>query len=390
MSDIGKYFPTSMVTMKSWLDIKEDTFDRYAVCSAEGCYKLYLDNRAVGTDTKVAQKCHAIEKRKNKDDKRTYEQRICNNDLTKKIKRNKAWVTVAKHHFCYRRLEQSLGSLLNSIGFVERINRWRTREVEANVLADVYDGKIWKDFSGVPYKFFDSRYNLALQLNVDWYQPFKRRSNKSIGVFYMVILNLPHGLRYKFENVILVAVMPLLPKEPEIMNTFLQPLVDTLKVLWRDGMEFSVISCSGNEEKVKVKAALLCVTCDLPAQRKLCGFMGVTALKACTRCTIDMGSKSRRNVGLFRTAAEVNEPGLAIDPRYDEDHRTKANMINDLEFIRTMTKESKATGVRYTALLQLDYYLPIRMCVIDPMHNLYMGRLCIILYYNLFFGFNYY
>ena len=30
-------------------------------------------------------------------------------------------------------------------------------------------------------------------------------------------------------------------------------------------------------------------------------------------------------------------------------------------------------GTRYTALLDLPYYASVSMCVIDPMHNLYLG-----------------
>ena len=46
--------------------------------------------------------------------------------------------------------------------------------------------------------------SLALALNVNWFQPFTRRSDVSLGVIYLVIFN----LRLKWENVILVGVNP--------------------------------------------------------------------------------------------------------------------------------------------------------------------------------------
>lgn len=33
----------------------------------------------------------------------------------------------------------------------------------------------------------------------------------------------------------------------------------------------------------------------------------------------------------------------------------------------------KEYGVRYSVLLELDYFDPVRMTVIDPMHNLFIG-----------------
>ena len=33
-----------------------------------------------------------------------------------------------------------------------------------------------------------------------------------------------------------------------------------------------------------VRAALLCTACDIPAARKLCGFVGHGANKGCSRC----------------------------------------------------------------------------------------------------------
>lgn len=45
-----------------------------------------------------------------------------------------------------------------------------------DVMEDVHHGQIWKDFTAA--HFFDSKYNIALMLNVDWFHPFKKSKYK--------------------------------------------------------------------------------------------------------------------------------------------------------------------------------------------------------------------
>ena len=50
----------------------------------------------------------------------------------------------------------------------------------------------------------------------------------SVGVIYLVILNLPREERYKLENIIVVGIIPG-PKEPKKnVNSFLVPLMEDL------------------------------------------------------------------------------------------------------------------------------------------------------------------
>ena len=74
------------------------------------------------------------------------------------------------------------------------------------------------------------------------------------------------------------------------INSFLEPLVEDLQQLWK-GVEMTT------PEGVKtVHAALLCTSSDIPATRKLCGFVGHGAVKGCSRClksfpTAEFGTK---------------------------------------------------------------------------------------------------
>ena len=70
-------------------------------------------------------------------------------------------------------------------------------------LADVYDGRLWKDFQNVQGKdFIKQPRNYGLMLNFNFFQPMKHRKDYSVGVFYLVLLNLPRAERFKWKNVI--------------------------------------------------------------------------------------------------------------------------------------------------------------------------------------------
>ena len=102
-------------------------------------------------------------------------------------------------------------------------------------MCDVFDGRIWKDYQnchGIP--FLAAPRNYALMMNVDWLQPFKH-TPYSVGVIYLVIMNLPRSDRFKKENIILVGIIPG-PSEPPInINSYLSPMVEELLVLWNEG-----------------------------------------------------------------------------------------------------------------------------------------------------------
>lgn len=73
-------------------------------------------------------------------------------------------------------------------------------------------------------------------------------------------------------------------KEPPT-NTFIQPLVNELNEAWCK--EFILIKSRKSKNQLKrFRLALLCVGCDVPASRKLCGFYGHMANLGCNKCKI--------------------------------------------------------------------------------------------------------
>ena len=106
-------------------------------------------------------------------------------------------------------------------GVPEMCEQWRERQLEDNIIADVYDGSLWKDF--LKFKgdnFLNAPRNLAFAINVDWFQPFKRRSDRSVGVIYLVLLNLPREERFKWKNIILGGISLKLQKSQNHLTHF--------------------------------------------------------------------------------------------------------------------------------------------------------------------------
>ena len=65
---------------------------------------------------------------------------------------------------------------------------------------------------------------------------------------------------YLTENIILSGVIPG-PREPEkTINSFLEPLVHELQLLWKGAQTTT------NHGTVIVRAALTCVACDIPGR----------------------------------------------------------------------------------------------------------------------------
>ena len=96
--------------------------------------------------------------------------------------------------------------------------------------------------------------SLSLMLNVDWFNPFKHRNDFSVGVIYMVLMNLPRSYSFRKENVILVRVIPTLAHGPKSLNNFLKPAADELNVLWKG---VKVKTYNSPSTAVEIQAAVL-------------------------------------------------------------------------------------------------------------------------------------
>lgn len=187
--------------------------------------------------------------------------------------------------YCYKSIIATLKEFVKRGGFTESCELWRNREIRSvhQIMCDVFEGRVWRDsqtYSGSP--FLSAPRNYAFVLNVDWMQPFDH-TQYSIGVLYLALMNLPRSERFKRQNIFLVGVIPG-PNEPKLnINSYLSPLVDELLILWEDGVKLRYSGSPLFPECFKV--ALLCVACDMPASRKVCGFTGHNSRRGCNKCT---------------------------------------------------------------------------------------------------------
>ena len=264
--------------------------------------------------------------------------------------------------YCYYPLKNSISSVLSRGNLLEQCEHWRNRVIPHHTLADVYDGQVWQDFltyEGTP--FLSNPHNLGLMLNCDWFQPFELTSY-SVGVLYLVILNLPRAIRFKPENILIAGIIPG-PSEPDHdeINSYLRPLVKELNSLWTEGF-----TMSHDGKDVVVRAALLATVCGIPATAKIGGFVGHNSKNACWKCS--------KLFAYDKILKRVNFSGVELGP--PQEHAT--HKMNALETLSANTASQKEglelkNGSRFTELMTLPYYNCNRFSIIDPMHNLFLG-----------------
>lgn len=150
--------------------------------------------------------------------------------------------------------------------------------------------------------------------------------------------------RFKPENVLLVGIIPGLDEPKLNINTYLQPLVAKLNVLWKNGV---IIKPHGSTS-TSFDAALLCVGCDVPAARKVCGFSGHALNKATVTTKIDFSG---------------------FDPcpvRNNFEHQEQAQEILSQISEGDSAGLEQIYGTRYTELMQLPYFDYVRSHFVDP------------------------
>ncbi|CAB4011818.1 Hypothetical predicted protein [Paramuricea clavata] len=359
LAQIVTAFPGTLYMLRQFFHFDRDNFDKFVVCSK--CHSLYEYNECLKTvnNRKVGRKCSGVRYSRGK--------RVeCGAELVYKVQlSNGESCFYPTHYYCFNSIINSLEKLLGKKGFAEKCEEWRSRDIPVDKMVDVYDGKIWKDFLTFDGKdFLNSFRNYGFMLNFDFFQPMKRRKDYSVGVFYLVLLNLPRAERFKWENVIIIGIVPSLSKEPKDLNPFLKPAVKELQCLWKGIRLNSALS----RFPLTFRAAVLAVSCDIPAARKLGGFKSHSAQRGCSRC-----------LKFFPGGFGVKRDYSGFDrdkwePRRNNKHRRLAKKIASIKAQSRRDHFCRDHGItHYSILLDLEYFDAIRFFTIDPMHNLFLG-----------------
>ena len=140
----------------------------------------------------------------------------------------------------------------------------------------------------------------------------------------------------------------------------------------------AVCSVQVNEIKRKVyvvcpnerRAALIAVSSDLPAVRKITQFLGHKADLGCTRCKFT----AEREPGTRGASGRMSY--ITPVPCSSRNH---TEVVEQGEEFKNASSKAEATrisqknGVRYSELMRLPYFDIVRMSCTDPMHTFLLG-----------------
>ena len=211
--------------------------------------------------------------------------------------------------------------------------------------------------------FLKERYSYGLQLNIDWFQPFARRKDISVGVIYMCLLNLPLEMRYKRDNIFILGIISALSKEPSTLQYFLEPLMKELKCLWKG----VTVSTHNKPDGIVIRAALLCSAADISVLRKICGFLGHGANYGSSKCL-------KAYPGRF--GEKRNYSGFERDEWPKRCFKDRVKAVQAIQRCISKTariNRERLLGWRYTPSMDLQYFDSVTQHGIDPMHNLFLG-----------------
>jgi hypothetical protein len=113
--------------------------------------------------------------------------------------------------------------------------------------------------------------------------------------------------------------------------------------------------------------AIIGYCCDLPAARKLCGHASFK--KNCHRCLKNATFTEFSN-SHYEEFHDMHEWFVERSPIQ---HRQNAEAWQNCITDSARNEHVKKTGVRWSELLRLPYFNPIRHLTVDPMHCLFLG-----------------
>ncbi len=272
--------------------------------------------------------------------------------------------------YLYQDIKEWLARLLSCPGMEKIMDEMleRAQGAAREVMSDLWDAPVFRELR-MPdgSRFVDAPPNegrYIFGLAIDGFNPYQNKEAKqdvSVTAIYMYCLSLPPHLRYRPENMCLVGVIPG-PNKPHLtqLNHFLQILVDDLMTFYTTGVFYSRTAEYSHGRLVR--CALVPLVCDLPAARQTAGFGGYRAKYFCSMCKLPH--------------VDINNLDTkSWEPRECEDHKVDARAWRNLPSVQARQKAFEENSIRWSPLVELPYWDPIRYTVIDSMHNHYLGLL---------------
>jgi hypothetical protein len=302
-------------------------------------------------------------------------------------------------------IEDQLRSILDIPGMEDEMERWRYTSRTRGKYKDMFDGRIPREIKGHDGRpFFENpapgdvtELRIGLVLGFDWYvylSDIKDQltspnrfsylrsqisASHTSGPMSFNIANLKHHLRYQFSNLIVTGILPG-PKEQDAdqVQRFVRIIVNKLIRLWVNG--FWVKTTKYPLGRL-VRVILLCVCCDKPAAHKLGGFGSHSHTFFCTRCWIRQQQKATKEAfqrGGVHSAPSLISSFLTICSGFRaRTHDEQLKYAQEYASCPTQAARDafvKQHASRWFELARLPYFDVTRMIIIDPMHNLLLGK----------------
>jgi hypothetical protein len=348
-----KNFPEDIRTVRKAFDMEAKT-TTYAACPK--CFALY--------EPEVQRNVPVYPPRC--DYKPTPRSQPCRARLTTQHVKDGESIRVPVKPFVMQDFDAFVGNLLSRPGIEDALES-RKYWQEVDELHDVQDRTSIRTLKGPDGRPFmretdNGELRLAWSLCIDWFNPYHNRTagkSASVGSVVMACLNLPPELRYKPENLFLFGLIPG-PREPsrEEINHILRPIVSKLLSSWSQGTWFTRTHKYARGRLVR--SAISESVNDLQAAKKVNGCAAWPAKHFCSFCMIQ---KSDMN-NIDWTSWEMRN----LDNHLDQSREWQS---------ATTKKERQRIfqdhGVRWSEMMRLPYWDPMRHVVVDGMHNLFLG-----------------
>nr|GEV54169.1 hypothetical protein [Tanacetum cinerariifolium] len=141
---------------------------------------------------------------------------------------------------------------------------------EPGVLSHPFDGEAWKKFDQIHAPFAAEPRNVRLGLCIDGFTPFGMSSTLySCWPVIVTPYNLPPWMCMKIPYMFLTLIIPGPYSPKNNIDVFLQPLIDELYVLWKDGID---TYDAFRERNFNLKVALMWTINDFLAYGMLSGW----------------------------------------------------------------------------------------------------------------------
>ena len=272
--------------------------------------------------------------------------------------------TAPVRRFIYHDFKEWLGEMLCRPGMEDLLDHDVSPKKDG-IMHDIWDGLELHKLLGADGKTFicrdgsEGRYIFSFCM--DGFNPFQLKQagkKASVVAMYMVCLNLPSEERYRIENMFLIGIIPG-PHEPkkEEINHLLSPLVDDLLDSYYHGTWYSRTQKYRNGRYAR--SALIPIVCDTPASRQVTGRTSATSRRFCPYCPL-----------LFSEIKNLDPKTWGLHT--DENHRAHATMWLQAETPDERDEMLALYGVRYSELLRLPYWSPIRHTMVDSMHSFFL------------------